>query len=131
MDTRTLTTTRYTPNQQPRKIRVLKQGQFDKDLAEWSRNYITRVLKECGGNRGEASRRTGIERTRLLKMIKKLKITVPSNGPGNPYIRGMSQYGCVFVVEGQLCGHARVWHANISAGHEYVAPPAATPNTGG
>jgi ActR/RegA family two-component response regulator len=33
---------------------------------------VNRVLAECGGNRSEAARRLGVDRAKLLRILKKI-----------------------------------------------------------
>jgi len=45
---------------------------------------VRAALIRHGGNRTQAAAALGIERTYILKMIHRLQIDVPSNGPGRP-----------------------------------------------
>jgi transcriptional regulator of acetoin/glycerol metabolism len=38
----------------------------------WEREYVTRLLDECGGNVSEASRRAGLERMSMYRLLHRL-----------------------------------------------------------
>ena len=41
-------------------------------LHEWEREYITSALKQCGNNLSEVARRTGLNRTHLYRVLKRI-----------------------------------------------------------
>jgi DNA-binding NtrC family response regulator len=49
-------------------LRVGRQRVVD----AWERAYITRLLDECGGNVSEASRRAGLERMSMYRLLHRL-----------------------------------------------------------
>ena len=49
-------------------LRVARQRIVD----AWERAYITRLLDECGGNVSEASRRAGLERMSMYRLLHRL-----------------------------------------------------------
>jgi DNA-binding NtrC family response regulator len=46
-------------------------------LRQFKRDFITMTLRATGGNRSEAARRLGIQRTYLHRLIRELQIEVP------------------------------------------------------
>ena len=51
-------------------LRVGRQRLVD----AWERAYITRLLDECGGNVSEASRRAGLERMSMYRLLHRLNL---------------------------------------------------------
>jgi transcriptional regulator with GAF, ATPase, and Fis domain len=49
-------------------LRVARQRVID----AWEREYVTRLLDECGGNVSEASRRAGLERMSMYRLLHRL-----------------------------------------------------------
>ena len=49
-------------------LRVGRQRVVD----AWERAYVTRLLDECGGNVSEASRRAGLERMSMYRLLHRL-----------------------------------------------------------
>ncbi|HEX6836717.1 MAG TPA: helix-turn-helix domain-containing protein, partial [Polyangia bacterium] len=49
-------------------LRVGRQRVID----AWEREYVTRLLDECGGNVSEASRRAGLERMSMYRLLHRL-----------------------------------------------------------
>ncbi|HEY2747768.1 MAG TPA: helix-turn-helix domain-containing protein, partial [Polyangia bacterium] len=49
-------------------LRVGRQRLVD----AWEREYVTRLLDECGGNVSEASRRAGLERMSMYRLLHRL-----------------------------------------------------------
>src|SRR6185295_9983891 len=49
-------------------------------LRDFDRRYVTKLLKDCAGNLSEASRRSGIDRSNLRRMMKQLGIASGASG---------------------------------------------------
>jgi DNA-binding NtrC family response regulator len=54
---------------------VLSEGTgYSEAVDRFRRRLIKQILDECGGNRHEAARRLGMQRSNLLELIKRLEI---------------------------------------------------------
>ncbi len=51
-----------------------EEGSYDRELREFKRRLILRVLRDCEGSKSEAARRLGIARGYLHRLINQLRI---------------------------------------------------------
>jgi ActR/RegA family two-component response regulator len=54
-------------------IAVLGPSADDLGKRPLTREQVNRVLQECGGNQAEAARRLGVDRAKLLRLLKKVQ----------------------------------------------------------
>ncbi|MFQ5946915.1 MAG: helix-turn-helix domain-containing protein [Anaerolineae bacterium] len=59
------------------RVEVRPTAPLDEAVREFKRRVIELVLGEAGGNRSEAARRLGIQRTYLHRLIRNLEIDCP------------------------------------------------------
>lgn len=59
----------------------MKDGQFDKDLYDWARAYLSDVLARCDNNVSKAARFCGRNRTDFYKMLRRYDVIVRHKEP--------------------------------------------------
>ena len=52
-------------------------GRYHETVDQFRRLLLTHVLQACGGNRTQAARVLGLQRTYLVRLIGKLRVKVP------------------------------------------------------